>query len=144
MKFKRKYFFNIYFIIIIVFTSGNNQQTKQDEAYNLQDDPLNNGDINSAKKESSFFLSKALQRSQDSIGSFFEDNSKPLGIFLRVTIFLMFTSHFIWATYYFIDQTGKCEFRSNYLFFLSDFNLIFFFLLKTRLSTIPCVMGMGF
>ncbi|KAK9754110.1 Na+ dependent nucleoside transporter N-terminus [Popillia japonica] len=86
---------------------GNNQQTKQDEAYNLQDDPLNNGDINSAKKESSFFLSKALQRSQDSIGSFFEDNSKPLGIFLRVTIFLMFTSHFIWATYYFIDQTDE-------------------------------------
>ncbi|KAI4454725.1 sodium/nucleoside cotransporter [Holotrichia oblita] len=87
---------------------GNNQHSKLDEAYNLQqDEPVNNGDINTAKKESSFFLSKALQRSQDSIGSFLEDNSRNLGIGLKATVFLMFTAHFIWATYYFIDQTDE-------------------------------------
>ncbi|GJQ81924.1 hypothetical protein Trydic_g20392 [Trypoxylus dichotomus] len=85
---------------------GNNHQTKPEQAYAIQDEKsIDVG--NPPKKQSSFFLSRALQSSQESLGNFVEQNKKNFGIFVKICYFLAITAHFIWATYYFIDQTNE-------------------------------------
>lgn len=68
--------------------------------------PITNG---SPKDQSTFFLNRALQNSQDSIGEFFESNRKYMGLWLKVALFLLISAHFAWATYYFIEITGEID-----------------------------------
>lgn len=82
----------------------NNDSSKLDEAYDI---PKAIPEDRQSHGSSSFFLSKALQKSQDSIAGFVEKNKQHFGLVFKVLFYSLVTGHFIWATYYFIDQSGK-------------------------------------